>query len=105
MYKRQGGFEPASAIRSGDWKLIQFYEESRFELYNLKEDRGEHNDMATQYPVKAQELRDKVYAWRKKVNATEPTPNSNFNPLKTQNYRLNYKNKFKDINQFKTRNN
>ena len=101
----EGGFEPASAIRSGDWKLIQFYEESRFELYNLKEDRGEHNDMATQYPVKAQELRDKVYAWRKKVNATEPTPNSNFNPLKTQNYRLNYKNKFKDINQFKTRNN
>lgn len=92
----EGGFEPASAIRSGDWKLIQFYEESRFELYNLKEDIGEYHNVADQYPEKAQELRDKVYTWRKKVNASEPTPNPNFDPLKTQNYQLRYMNMLKE---------
>ena len=101
----EGGFEPASAIRSGDWKLIQFYEESRFELYNLKEDLGEHNNLAVKNPEKAKELRDKLVAWRKNMNASEPTANPNFDAFKTQNYRLDYENKFKNVNQFKTRNN
>lgn len=101
----EGGFEPASAIRSGDWKLIEFYEESRVELYNLKDDIGEHHNLTAQFPGKAQELRDKLYVWRTEVNASEPTPNPNFNPFETQNYRLTYENKFKDINQFKTKNN
>lgn len=101
----EGGFEPASAIRSGDWKLIQFYEESRVELYNLKDDIGEYHNLAELHPEKTKILREKLDAWRTKVNASEPTPNPNFDPLQTQNYRLTYENKFKDFNQFKTRNN
>ncbi|MBL4644203.1 MAG: DUF4976 domain-containing protein, partial [Flavobacteriaceae bacterium] len=101
----EGGFEPASAIRSGDWKLIEFYEESRVELYNLKEDIGEYNDLANTHPEITKKLRIKLHAWRKKVNASEPTPNPNFNPYETQNYRIGYKNLFKDINEFKVKNN
>jgi len=101
----EGGFEPASAIRSGDWKLIEFYEESRVELYNLKDDIGEYNNLANTHPEISKKLRIKLLAWRKKVNASEPTPNPNFNPYETQNYRIGYKNLFKDINEFKVKNN
>lgn len=66
---------PASAIRSGDWKLIDFLVEGRQELYNLKNDIGESHDLTTEYPEKAKELSDKLDMWRKKVNAKiPPTP-------------------------------
>ena len=44
-YGNQGGF-PGGVIRMGDWKLIEFYEDNRIELYNLKEDPGEQHDLA-----------------------------------------------------------
>lgn len=100
----EGGFEPASAIRSGDWKLIEFYEESRVELYNLKNDIGEYVNLTEMYPEKTERLRAKLHAWRKEVNASEPTPNPNFDPFETQNYRVGYENKFKNLNQFEARN-
>jgi len=100
----EGGNEPSSAIRSGDWKLIEFYEESRVELYNLKNDIGEYHNLAEMYPEKTNRLRDKLHAWRKEVNASEPTPNPNFNPFETQNYRIGYESNFKDVNEFKARN-
>ena len=100
----EGGNEPSSAIRSGDWKLIEFYEESRVELYNLKNDIGEYHNLAEMYPEKTKRLRDKLHAWRKEVNASEPTPNSNFDPFETQNYRIGYESNFNDVNEFKVRN-
>jgi arylsulfatase A-like enzyme len=100
----EGGYEPSSAIRSGDWKLIEFYEEGRIELYNLNTDIGEYHNLAEMYPEKVQMLREKLNAWRKEVNASEPTPNPNFNPFETQNYRIGYESKFKKVNDFKVRN-
>ena len=94
----EGGFEPASAIRSGDWKLIEFYEEGRVELYNLKNDIGEYYNLADRYPDVTQLLQEKIHKWRKEVNASEPSVNPKFNPFETQNYRVNYENKSKNIN-------
>ena len=86
----EGGFEPASAVRSGDWKLIEFYEEGRVELYNLKDDISEYNNLADSRPDRVEEMTAKLHAWRKEVKAVEPTPNPNFNPFETQNYRTDY---------------
>jgi len=64
---------PGSAIRRGDWKLIQYFENNDLELYNLKEDIGEANNLADKNPKKVKELLSELEAWRKKTNAPVPT--------------------------------
>jgi arylsulfatase A-like enzyme len=78
-YSNQGAF-PGAAIRQGDFKLIEFYEDGHNELYNLKDDIGEKNNLAARMPEKAAELRKKLDAWLKEMNARMPTPNPNFDP-------------------------
>jgi hypothetical protein len=62
----QGG-TPSGAIRSGEWKLIEFFDDGRLELYHLSQDLGEQNNLAQVMPDKAKELHDKLVAWRKAV--------------------------------------
>ncbi len=64
---------PVSVIRSGNFKLLEFYEDGRKELYNLKQDIGETTNLAGSNPAKAGELSRKLAAWKKKVQAPEPT--------------------------------
>jgi len=72
---------PAGAVRSGDWKLIEFFEDGRLELYNLADDIGEATDLAEKIPEKTKELHDRLVAWRKAVNAPMPTEkNPQFDP-------------------------
>ena len=75
---------PAGAIRQGQWKLIEFFDTgpSRFELYNLKDDIGESNDLAARMPGKVKELQQKLSEWRKSVNARLPKKNPNYDPAK-----------------------
>jgi arylsulfatase A-like enzyme len=63
---------PAGAIRSGDWKLLEFFEDGRVELYDLRRDIGETRDLAADMPEKARELREKLAAWRKALGAAMP---------------------------------
>ena len=63
---------PVSAIRSGEWKLLEYFEDDRFELYNLGDDPGEKTDLAASQAGKAAELRGKLRAWRAAVNARLP---------------------------------
>lgn len=76
-YGNQGG-APYGAVRSGDWKLIEWYEDMRVELYDLKNDIGEQHDLTREEPAKAAELKLLLNDWRKQVNALMPTPNPNF---------------------------
>ena len=69
---------PAGAIRSGDWKLIEFFEDGRRELYNLRDDLGEKQNLAGAQPDKAKELHERLLAWRKELNAPMPTPNPDY---------------------------
>ncbi len=69
---------PGTAIRSGGWKLIEFFEEDKIELYNLNEDIGERNDLALDYPGKAQELKKLLHNWQKEIGAKMPVPNPDF---------------------------
>ncbi len=66
---------PVSLIQSGDWKLMEFLEDGRLELYNLRDDIGEAKNLAKAMPDKARELHAHLVAWRKEVNAPMPTPN------------------------------
>ena len=67
-----GRASPASAIRKGDWKLIEYFEDGRLELYNLATDISESRNMADAAPSMARELHAELRAWRKATNAVEP---------------------------------
>lgn len=72
---------PAGAVREGQWKLIEFFEDSRLELYNLAQDIGEKENLAKKMPVKTQELYNRLKNWRKSVGASVPTrPNPDYRP-------------------------
>ena len=70
-YGNQGG-SPGGAIRLGDYKLIEFYEDNHVELYNLKDDISEKNDLSAKLPQKTKQLRQQLHAWRKQVGARMP---------------------------------
>jgi arylsulfatase A-like enzyme len=73
-YSPQGG-SPASAIRDGNWKLIVWYEDNRRELYNLKDDIAEHNNINDKNPGVSDKLYTKLQAWLLETNANMPTLN------------------------------
>ncbi len=66
---------PVSAIRKGDWKLLEYYENGQIELYNLKDDIGESTDLSEKRPQKASELKKALDDWKKRVDAKLPTEN------------------------------
>ena len=66
---------PAGSIRTGNWKLIEFFEDNRLELYNLHDDLSETNNLAASMPEKARELHSQLVEWRKSVTAPMPTKN------------------------------
>ncbi len=71
---------PAGAIRAGDWKLIEYFEDNRVELYNLRDDLSEASDLAARQPEKAQNLRARLANWRKSIGADMPTANPDHQP-------------------------
>ncbi len=73
---------PSGAIRKGDWKLIEYYEDGRLEMFNLARDPGEHHDLASIFPDRATALRDQLAAWRNNVNAAMPSSNPDFDPAR-----------------------
>ena len=75
-YGNQGG-TPACSVRMGDYKLIEFFKDGRLELYNLREDIGENNNIADKQPEMVAEMHKKLLEWRKCVNAKMPHPNMN----------------------------
>ncbi len=73
-YGNQGG-TPGAAVRLGDWKLIEFFEDGGVELYNLKQDVGEQNNLAETEPGKVLELVKLLHEWQQQVGARFPSKN------------------------------
>jgi arylsulfatase A len=71
---------PVSAVRAGRWKLLEYLEDQRVELFDLAADPSEQNDLAAQEPERARELRQRLHAWRESVGAAMPKPNPEFKP-------------------------
>jgi arylsulfatase A len=78
-YSNQGG-KPGGAIRVGDWKLIEHYEDGQWELFNLKDDIGERHNLASLEPKRAQQLGTRLDAWRREVGAQMMLPNPTYQP-------------------------
>jgi arylsulfatase A-like enzyme len=74
------GWTPGAAIRAGKWKLIEFFEDSHIELYDLASDPGEQNDLAEKMPEKAAQVYKMLKDWQKKLSAKLPTPNPDYKP-------------------------
>jgi arylsulfatase A-like enzyme len=66
---------PAGSIREGDWKLLEFFETGKRELYNLRDDPGEAIDLSRSMPDQVEVLHAKLLAWRKSLSAPMPAPN------------------------------
>jgi arylsulfatase A-like enzyme len=75
-YWNGGKVSPYSVARIGDWKLIRFYETGTEELYNLKDDLSEKNDLAGSHPNKRKEMSARLDTWLKEVGAQMPVPKS-----------------------------
>ena len=73
-YSNHGMQSPCGAVRHGDYKLIEYFENNTVQLFNLKEDLGEQNDLARIQAEKTKELTAILHAWRKAVGAKMPTP-------------------------------
>lgn len=79
---------PVGAIRMGDWKLIEWFETGRLELYNLKEDLSESNDLSQQNSEKLDLLHTCMKKWRSEVTAPIPTtPNPKYDPTAKERQR------------------
>jgi arylsulfatase A-like enzyme len=79
-----GGATPYGAVRQGDWRLVEFYEDGRLELYNLREDPGESRNLAATHPEQRDALHRLLRQWRTAVDAQMPTPNPDHDPARDQ---------------------
>jgi len=70
-YANQGG-PPGGAIRFGDWKLIEWYEDGKVEMFNLRDDVGEKKDLSKEMAQKAGEMKMMLGEWRERVGAQMP---------------------------------
>jgi arylsulfatase A-like enzyme len=80
-YSDQGG-KPGGAVRLGDWKLIEFYEDGRLELFHLTDDPGEQRNLARRESARAKKLHALLIDWRRTVNASMPTANPQYDPAR-----------------------
>jgi len=78
-YSNQGG-KPGAAVRAGDFKLIHFFENDRLELYDVKNDPGEIQNLIEKQPDVAKALHARLLAWQKEAGAQAMKPNQNFVP-------------------------
>jgi arylsulfatase A len=76
-YSNQGG-KPGGAIRMGDFKLIENYEDGSLELYNLKTDISEQHNLTEEMATKALEMEGKLDLWRRAVGAQMMEPNPDY---------------------------
>lgn len=75
---------PVGLVQQGEWKLMEFFEDGRLELYNLKDDIGESRNLSTTNPAKTKELHDLMLAWRAEIKAPMPAKNDASQPASTK---------------------
>jgi arylsulfatase A-like enzyme len=71
---------PAGAVRMGDYKLVEVFETGKVELYNLRDDIGEQNDLAASMPELTEQLQQMLHEWREQSGAVMPTEHPDYTP-------------------------
>ena len=84
-YGNQGG-EPSSIVRLGDWKLIHYYEDGQQELYNLRQDPEEQQDLAAEHPDRVQQLGARLSAYLEEMNVRYPTPDPEYRAISEERH-------------------
>ena len=79
-HNRSQGGTPGSLIIKGNYKLIEFFEDGRLELYNLKDDIGEKNEISEKFPEITEDLKNLLKTWRESMDAKLPIKNPNYIP-------------------------
>jgi arylsulfatase A-like enzyme len=69
---------PVSAVRVGNWKLLEYYEDQHVELYDLSADAGEEHDLASVQPDRVADLRERLTRWKLEVEAKLPVSNPDY---------------------------
>lgn len=77
-YSNHGLQSPGAAIRSGKYKLLEYFENGTVQLFDLTEDLGEQNDLSKMHPEIVQHLQEKLHAWRDEVGAKMMVANPNY---------------------------
>ncbi len=94
---------PVGVIRHGDWKLMEYFEDGKLELYNLKEDISEQNNVAEKHPAEVARLHGMMKEWRRETAAPVPTdPNPKYDP-ETKNVPDDFEYKLADRTSAKAR--
>ena len=75
------GIGASSTIRAGDWKLIYYHADQRYELFNIAEDLGETHNLAGQQARRVAELAGKLRCWLESVGAQMPTNKQTGKPV------------------------
>jgi arylsulfatase A-like enzyme len=77
-YSNHGMQSPGGAVRCGDYKLLEYYENNTVQLFDLRNDIGEQHDLASSEPEMVNKLREMLHNWRKQVNAKMMEPNPEY---------------------------
>jgi arylsulfatase A len=81
-YPHYHATKPSGSILSGDWKLIEWFETGRTELYNIATDPGEEKDLAAENTEKAAALLADLKKWRGEVGAQMMKENPQYDPAR-----------------------
>ncbi|NME68058.1 sulfatase [Flammeovirga aprica JL-4] len=84
-YHNENSMGPSGAIRMGDYKLVERFDDMSVELYNLKDDLGETKDISKENPELTAKMKEKLHKWRKETDAVMPTMNTNYDSSKDRN--------------------
>lgn len=96
-YHMMGGI-PHSAVRMGDWKLIERHgDPATLELYHLAEDIHEDHNLADSDPERAKAMQQRLAEWRKSVDAQMPTVNADYDPSKPTGWQRAGTSKFRGM--------
>ena len=79
-----GGTMPYSAIRSGDYKLIEFHDDQHLELYHVSNDLSERRNLVGTEVAVTMQLQKQLHNWRREIGAQMPTPNPDYDPQQPQ---------------------
>src|SRR5262245_43511468 len=79
-----GGASPYGAIRDANYRLVEFYEDGKVELYHLADDVGEKSDLAAKLPEKRDELLARLRQWRTDVGAQMPLKNPDYDATRAE---------------------
>ena len=94
---------PAGAIRSGPWKLIEYFDTGELELYDLGEDIGESRNLAEQYATRSEQMQSELARWRLQTGARMPTVNAEYDPARAMEWWSRRSNKPVDIEAMRVR--